>query len=555
VSMDEQLSRLLLNADSSEVQSLILPYFEEYKNSDRGWQICGEILSQNAARNERVDFFCLQVLESHAKDRYMSFPESQMDSFKESVKTWYTQCCSLTENKKFIRNKTAQLICIIFVQEYPKKWLDLFSFMLSSLSLGTNAVDIYLRVLLALDEEVVARHIPHTQLELDRNTAIKDHMRDHCITDLVESWYTILITYETSQPELVCLCLQVIGAFISWIDIGLIANDRFISCLLAYLRSEDLRESVCDCFFEIIKKGMSASAKTQLVESLVDALEKTGVLALDSDDMDGEFPEKLSHLIEGIGVQLISSYNKLTKEEKAIGIDTQILQAVDKKIPHLLRFLGDEDDDVSECVFEFAHEYINLLKDLPDNKPYQGRLVAIFEVVVNKMKYDEKYNFDKESDTEAEFIEYRKQMKVLIDNIIKLDADLVLNSAHTLLCNTLSDWRSSSFMDVEISLHIMYLLGESMPGQELFTNEGKFNKFKEMMHLMITSEVSLHEHSAVKLQYFETVARYERYFFAQTDHIPPVLISFLDERGLLNANATVNSRCSFLLMRFIKSLK
>ena len=53
-------------------------------------------------------------------------------------------------------------------------------------------------------------------------------MRDHCVRDLVESWYQILKLYENKNTELVCLCLQVIGAYVSWIDIDLIANDKFV---------------------------------------------------------------------------------------------------------------------------------------------------------------------------------------------------------------------------------------------------------------------------------------------------------------------------------------
>ena len=35
-------------------------------------------------------------------------------------------------------------------------------------------------------------------------------------------------TYETSDPEVVCMCLEVTGKYISWIDIDLIANDKYM---------------------------------------------------------------------------------------------------------------------------------------------------------------------------------------------------------------------------------------------------------------------------------------------------------------------------------------
>jgi len=54
-------------------------------------------------------------------------------------------------------------------------------------------------------------------------------MRDHCVPDLVESWYQILnLSDDSCEPSIKCMCFQVIGAYVSWIDINLIANDQFI---------------------------------------------------------------------------------------------------------------------------------------------------------------------------------------------------------------------------------------------------------------------------------------------------------------------------------------
>ena len=53
--------------------------------------------------------------------------------------------------------------------------------------------------------------------------------------------------YETSQPEVACLCLDVVGKFVSWIDITLVANNRYVPVLLRFLSQPLLRESACDC--------------------------------------------------------------------------------------------------------------------------------------------------------------------------------------------------------------------------------------------------------------------------------------------------------------------
>ena len=48
--------------------------------------------------------------------------------------------------------------------------------------------------------------------------------------------------------------------------------------MLNHLSIDVLRESACDCFHEIISKGMDPVAKMDLVELLMNALENAGVM-------------------------------------------------------------------------------------------------------------------------------------------------------------------------------------------------------------------------------------------------------------------------------------
>jgi exportin-T len=93
--------------------------------------------------------------------------------------------------------------------------------------------------------------------------------------DLFPSFQT---TYQNSNPEVTCLTLDVIGAYISWIDINLIANNRFVSVLMQFMNMPLLRESACDCIHEIISKGMEPVMKTKLIESFASVLQDTGVM-------------------------------------------------------------------------------------------------------------------------------------------------------------------------------------------------------------------------------------------------------------------------------------
>ena len=73
------------------------------------------------------------------------------------------------------------------------------------------------------------------------------------------------------------------------------------------------------------------------------------------------------------------------------------LSALESKIPYMLRFLGDEDDDVSEACLEFATEYIAMVKGLPSASESQKKHIeGLLVTIITKLKYDQGYNFEHE---------------------------------------------------------------------------------------------------------------------------------------------------------------
>ena len=56
---------------------------------------------------------------------------------------------------------------------------------------------------------------------------VQDIMRETCMTDLAGIWYNLVATYSKSNPELAEAVLTTVKRYVSWIDIGLVANDRF----------------------------------------------------------------------------------------------------------------------------------------------------------------------------------------------------------------------------------------------------------------------------------------------------------------------------------------
>ncbi|TNM91451.1 exportin-T isoform X1 [Takifugu flavidus] len=555
--MDEQaLLGLNPNADARYRQRA-MAYFEQLKESQDAWEVCTEALAKGIYSDDHVKFFCFQVLEHQIKFRHASLSGAQQQLVRETLMKWLQcQLMNSQPEKVFIRNKAAQVFALTFVMDYPTLWPKFFFDVLSLVGLNPNGVDIYLRTLMAIDAEVVDRDILHSLEETRRNTLIKDGMREQCIPHLVESWFQILQTYQQSHPELTCQCLEVVGAYVSWIDLNLIANDQFVNLLLGQMSMEELREEACDCLLEIVNKGMDPLDKTKLVESLCRVLQSAGFFNVEQEE-DVDFLAKFSRLVNGMGQNLVLSWTKLAKAGH-VKDASETLQAVEAKVPLLLQLLVHEDDDISTNVVGFCYEYLHVLKQLPQLTDQQkSNVEAIMLAVMKKLKYDDEYNFENEGEDEAMFVEYRKQLKMLLDRLAQVSPELLLEAVRRFFANAMLNWQSAPFMEVEVAIRLLYMLGEALPashGAHFSGDTTKTSALQDMMRTLVSCNVSSYQHTSVSLEFFETVVRYDKFFIVEPQHIPVVLMAFLDQRGLRNNSPKVRSRVAYLFSRFVKSL-
>ncbi|XP_055934059.1 exportin-T-like [Argiope bruennichi] len=539
-----------------------LQYFEQLKESEDGWKLSINLLSNIDKKQDQVKFFCFQVVLHFVKNKYPYVNSEQQQIVRDFVKHWIqTQSTSCQPDGSLIQNKASQIICMVFLMDFPTRWPTFFDDLLQTLNLGITSTIIYLRILLTINSEIADREISRTQKELETFTFIKDTMRETCITKLVDSWHHILVTYKNVDTEIVCLCLEVIGAYIAWIDISLIANDRFVQVFISFLSIPKLRESTCDCIAQIINKGMDPVAKVKLVESYATVLKQAGVLNFTGSPDDEDFMVKLASLVNTMGTSILNSWTRLHKLKDTAGM-TVVANAIHDKIELLLKFLNNDDDEVSQGVIEFAREYLQFLKNKASAGVYTAsdsvNVETILFIVINKYKYDPSTDFSCQDPEDAFFLEYRKSLKVLFDNLAMLDLDLVFSRTKGVITQTLNQWRNLPYNDIEVAITFLYLLGEVVPncqGNPVGNTSDKKTEMNEMLHLLVTSGVSRQGHVAVILQFFETVVRFEKFFNQEPHHIPEILGAFLDERGLRNSDSHVRSRAAYLLSRFVKCLK
>lgn len=182
--------------------------------------------------------------------------------------------------------------------------------MLSLVDTAPPLVDFYLRVLLAVDEivgtntkvcsepltclhrplvprrsfcvptawsqsgqltapQVVDRDFRRTSEEQQRNSQIKDTMRDSAMEDIAASWHRILEANGRGDPHICVMCLDVIRAFVDWNDICLVVNDVIMPYIVGFLnRDPARREGACDVLRAIITKGMDLETKATLIANL-----------------------------------------------------------------------------------------------------------------------------------------------------------------------------------------------------------------------------------------------------------------------------------------------
>lgn len=91
--------------------------------------------------------------------------------------SWITEIGVKQDVPVFIKGKFAQTLVILFKLLYPMAWPTFFKELFATLNAGEKAVELYVRILDAIDHEVVSRLIDRSKDEHQRNTLIVTDFR------------------------------------------------------------------------------------------------------------------------------------------------------------------------------------------------------------------------------------------------------------------------------------------------------------------------------------------------------------------------------------------
>lgn len=307
---------------------------------------------------------------------------------------------------------------------------------------------------------------------------------------------------------------------------------------------------------------MDPCSKTSIIENFMNieyikkAMEAVFITSPSPEnEVDLEFVEKYANLFNTIGTELIESYKKVTGKSMSndnmneLHLSTLISNAIESKFTVLCQFLSHSELTVSQKVHNFTREYIQWVRSNVKNgdvSVLEQKTALLLSIIVEKSKYPP----DFESMDEEFFEEYRKSTKVLFDNLLLLNAQTVFNFvSQKVIVATFMNWKAQSvtFPEIEASLYYFYVIGENM------TLVGNNKNIEGLVDLLITSSISSYPNEITQSFYFDLIFRYEKILNSSMSYLlSPILISFLDERGIRNPNMKIRSKVCRLFNKFVK---
>ena len=566
--MDDVEKAILISFDEwgaidSALKSQAVSFCQQIKETPTVCRLCIEKLC--FCRLVQVQFWCLQTLHELIWVKYALLSLQEKDFMRKSV---FSMCCFeaiddqnnnavriLEGGPAFIKNKLAQVFVALVYFEYPLTWSSVFVDFLPHLRKGAVVIDMFCRILNALDDELISLDFPRTSEEMGVAGRVKDAMRQQCITQIVTFWYDVVSMYWNSDPDLCSGVLDSMRRYISWIDIGLIVNDLFIPLLFQLILvdggSDQLQGAAAGCVLAVVSKRMDHQSKLSILQSL----QINRVFGLVTGDGDSELVSKVATLITGYAAEVLQCY-KWVNTDDAKGVSLELLNEV---LPSVFYAMRNFEVGTTFSIVQFLSCYVATMKNLSPLREKQLRQVGqILEVICARIRYDPIYrdNLDMLDEIgreeEERMAESRKDLFLLLRSVGRVAPDVTQIFIRNSLASSISSMSERNVEEVEASLSLLHALGESLSDDAIKTGSGLLH---ELVPNLLSTRFPCHSNRLVALVYLETITRYMKFVQENTRYVPVVLAAFLDERGIHHPNFHVSRRASYLFMRVVRLLK
>jgi exportin-T len=406
-------------------------------------------------------------------------------------------------------------------------------------------VDIYLRIMNSIDQEVVSLEVTRTKEQFYHNSLIKDKMREQSLPSIIDSWYKLIAHYSVTNLKIARHVFEVLNCYIGWIDINLIVNERSLQLFSSVVLIPQLREIVIDCFSQVIAKGMPDKEKLGLISTL-NLTTFIQTIQISNDEQDIDFQESVACLINlcGTSITEASSALYLAGDQEGGKLGEMLLQ-------HFLilafKFMNHPDDGVSEETLPFLQKYITLVKKNKNADDQREQISMLLNIIKNKISLDDQFDFDKMNEYESQTLDFRKTLFNLFKSIVSIHPQL----AAEMVQSHLNVIQNMDPFAIEGTLQLFYLLGE---GLSLDVQASTQQFFVNGIESLCKTNIPFHEHRCVVAAFYDNLLRYARYFVGNPHSIEVLLHILINPKNLRHPVPSIRSKCSEGLMKFLKSL-
>ncbi|KAK1576253.1 hypothetical protein Q3G72_012347 [Acer saccharum] len=563
--MDDLEKAILFSFDESGAVDSVLKsqavnYCQQFKENISICTVCIEKLCY--CKLVQVQFWCLQTLHEVIRVKYGVMSSEEKGFVRQSV---FSMACydsiyeksavRVLDSPAFIKNKLAQVLVTLIYFEYPMIWSSVFVDFMPHLSKGSVVIDMFSRVLNALDDELISLDYPRTAEETAVAARVKDAIRQQCVEQIVRAWYDIVSMYRNSDFEVCTSVLESMRRYISWIDINLIANDAFLPLFFELILSDGLSEqfrgAAVGCVLAVVSKRMDPQSKL----SLLKRLQISRVFGLVKEDGESELVSKIAELLTGYAVEALECVKRLNSENANV-VSMELLNEV---LPSVFYVMQNCEVDSTFSMVQFLSGYVATMKSLSPLREEQLLHVSqILEVIRTQIRYDPMYRHNLDVldkigiEEEDRMVEFRKDLLILLRSVGRVAPEVAQVFINNSLASAVVSSPDRNVEEVEAALSLLYALGESLSDEVMRTGAGLLS---ELVPTLLQTRLPCHSNRLVALVYLETVTRYMKFIQENTQYIPMVLTAFLDERGIHHQNFHVSRRASYLFMRVVRMLK
>lgn len=545
-----------------------MQYVENLKQNRETWKLC--VLALRESKASEVKLFGLSLLIQTLQVHYEhpQFPDEDRNQIRAAVMLYIRDVCSTQQQLPFLKNKLATVLVEIVKHDYPGRWPTLFTDFISFLnSKGPEVLDVFLRFILALNQEIARYDAGRTEAENQHNALVKDTMRTHVVPNLVKLLCTVTKNCANTRVDLSNKALNCISVLIEWIDVQLIVNDEVLTMLYAALNNPQLQTEAAQCLRELVYKGMPSANKLQLLDRLK-LFEVLG--GINQSGLSKPFATKIAILVNTVGEQITSiqkalgtklGEGKITQEENKVRVLT--FPKLDQALTLGLQILKTPDYRISGQVTMMFQKHLTQVKRArkrdkttqnytaqQERQQEAKHATEIFQTVLKVMVYPQWYRHDdKDNDEKQEFEGYRDDLVKLFKALLEIFPEEVLVLMKGRVQELLANLNTAYWGDIEAALYLIYAVGPLFSGH--IKKSISTEPFRSIIGSVFSSQISKYPHPMVLMTYYSVCTRYAVFVELFPEMLPNLLFTFLDERGIGNPSAVVRSRACYYLWKLV----